>query len=158
MNISALIDALGRHYGMPLALKPGEAMAIEFEEGTVFLEHDAQDDGLHLYLVVAEAPWEDSLKSGIYAWALEANLFGRWTDGCQLGLDAARGELVLSSRADLRYADPVALVHRLDAMLRTAFRCRQALATRADFVPASGSGDTFGSQAGAQIAFVAARA
>ncbi len=143
---------------MPLALKPGEAMAIEFEEATVFLEHDAQDDGLHLYLVVAEAPWEESLKSGVYAWALEANLFGRWTDGCQLGLDGARGELVLSSRADLRYADPVALAHRLDAMLRTAFRCRQELATRADFVRASGFGDAVGSQAGAQMAFVAARA
>jgi hypothetical protein len=108
MDASSLVALFGQEAGVPLALGASRTAALSFKEGpTVQIEHDPSHDALHCYVVIGRFPAEPERGMAMARLLLQANAFGRDTEGAVLSIDA--DEIVLSCCLELAYADTTAL-------------------------------------------------
>lgn len=102
MDISPLVEELGRLCGSALDMPPGGAVALKFDgDVVVHLEHDAEDEYLHLYTVLGSEPADARASESIHRRLLVANLFGHHTGGAAIAIDPANGEILLTRRFEL---------------------------------------------------------
>jgi hypothetical protein len=121
MDVRSLISLFGQEAGVPLALGESGTVALAFEDGpTVQLEHDPGIDALHCYVVIGHAPSDIARSERFLRQLLQANVFGRETDGATLGLDEATGDIVLSRRLELAHADTAWLRITLESIVAVA--------------------------------------
>ncbi|MFC4297796.1 type III secretion system chaperone [Castellaniella hirudinis] len=137
MDVSSLISLFGQEAGVNLTLSEAGTASLAFESGSVLhLEHDPQADALHCYVVLGQAPADPMRRHDVFRRMLAANAFGRDTDGATLGLDEVTGELLLSRRLDLSYADTACLRAAVESMVAVAADWQGRL-NGADPTPAS---------------------
>ncbi|MGE8547233.1 type III secretion system chaperone [Alcaligenes sp. Marseille-Q7550] len=129
MDANSLISLFGQETGTPLAFSEAGTLALAFEAGpTVQLEHDSLIDAIHCYVVLGQAPADPDARQDVFRRMLAANVFGHDTDGATLGLDEVTGELILSRRLELSYADTARLRAMLESMVPLALDWQQRLA------------------------------
>lgn len=129
MDAHSLITLFGQEAGVPLALGESGTVALAFEGGpTVQLEHDPGADALHCYVVIGQAPADAARGAALCRQLLQANAFGRDTDGATLGLDEGTGEIILSRRLELARADAAWLRATVESMVAVAQAWQQRLA------------------------------
>lgn len=128
MDANSLITLFGQEAGTSLALGEAGTLALAFEGGpTLQIEHDPALDVLHCYAVLGAAPADPARGAALCRQMLEANAFGRDTGGATLGLDAATGEIILSRRLELAWADTAQLRAVVESMAAVAQDWRQRL-------------------------------
>lgn len=129
MDVQSLITQFGREASVPLVLGESGTVALAFEGGpTVQLEHDPGADALHCYVVIGRAPADTPSGAVVFRQLLQANAFGRDTDGATLGLDEAANEIILSRRLELARADTAWLRTTVASMVAVARAWQQRLA------------------------------
>src|SRR5471032_566764 len=88
--------------GVSFSMNPGGTLALNFDQGiNINLEHDSEEDVMHIYSVLGEEPVDDGSRLDLYSAMLEANLFGHETEGATLAIDSATREILLTRRFDL---------------------------------------------------------
>lgn len=153
MDVASLISFFGQESGIDrLALSEDGTLSLVFEAGpTLHLEHDPQEDVLHCYVVIGQAPTDPERRHEIFQRMLAANVFGCDTEGATLGLDEVTGDLVLSRRLELSRADTAWLRSTAEAMVAVSVDWQRRLDGPAQegesfggdaaFVPGGVSGD-----------------
>lgn len=140
MDVSSLISLFGQEAGTPLILSEAGTAALTFESGLVLnLEHDAQADALHCYVVLGQAPTDPARRHDVFHQLLAANAFGRDTDGATLSLDEITDELLLTRRLELSRADTAWLRTTIESMAAVAAHWQQHLNGAAQAVGAEPS-------------------
>ena len=118
MDASSLVALFGQEAGVPLTLGASNTAALSFEGGpTVQIEHDPSHDALHCYVVIGRFPPEPERGAALARLLLQANAFGRDTDGAVLSIDA--DEIILSCRLELAYADTTSLRTAVESLVVT---------------------------------------
>ena len=141
MDASSLIALFGQEAGVVLTLNEAGTASLAVESGpVVYLEHDAQADVLHCYVVLGQAPADPMRRHDVFRQMLAANAFGRDTEGATLGLDEITGELLLSRRLELSRADTAWLRTTVESMVAVAAEWQQRLSgAAADTTSAAGA-------------------
>lgn len=104
MDADALIRLFGQETGVPLVLGDNGTLALAFEAGpTVQVEHDADANVLHCYVVLGSFSTDPERRAALSLSMLQANAFCRGTGGATFGVD--NGEIVLSRCLELGRAD-----------------------------------------------------
>jgi hypothetical protein len=136
MVIEDLLKELGRRMGVPLELDRNRACRLVFDERwTIDIEAPAERPGTaFVYAVVGAVPVPAD--AAFYRGLLEANLFGRETEGATLCVDALRGEILLQRILAVGATDLAALVEALEALIRALAAWQERLATLAHAAPA----------------------
>lgn len=149
MRIGSLIEAFGIRCGTPLEMLPAGTLALSFHGcATINLEHDAQEDMLHVYSTVGQDPVDDVVRVAVYRMLLEANLFGHETLGGTLSLDTTTGELLLTRRVAVDHLDADALY----GVVRDMVHAAEQIANHAKLANArNGLCDTLGDRAAIRI-------
>jgi hypothetical protein len=128
MDVFSLISRYGHESGLALALGPAGTLDLTFDCGvTVILEHDAELNVLHGYVVLGMDGGESEQRAALYHKMLCANAFGHGTEGATLGLDESNGEFLLTARLDLTEATTDALRKMVDGMVATAPTWQEAV-------------------------------
>ena len=126
MDAGSLVALFGREAGVSLALGDSRTAALAFEgRPTVQFEHDPSIDCLHCYVVIGTFPSEPKRATALAHRMLQANAFGRDTDGATLGLDA--GEIIMSRRIELARADTSLLRSVVESLVVIAGRWQARL-------------------------------
>jgi hypothetical protein len=119
MDAHTLVSLFGQEAGVALALGESRTVALAFEGGpTVQIEHDLSLDALHCYVVIGPFPVELQRGAALSRLLLQANAFGRDTDGAILGVDA--DEIIVSRRLELGRADTAWLRTTVESLVGIA--------------------------------------
>ena len=119
MDAHTLVALFGQEAGVVLALGESRTVALAFEGGpTVQIEHDPSIDALHCYVVIGPFPVEPQRGATLSRLLLQANAFGRDTDGAILGIDA--DEVIVSRRLELARADTAWLRTTVESLVGIA--------------------------------------
>ena len=128
MDISNLIEMVGTRCGVSLSMPPGGTLSMTFEgDLAINLEHDIEQDVLHLYCVMGADPADDRSQLALYRQMLEANLFGHDTAGAALALDQGSGEVLLTRRVEIGALNGDLLHELLQSMARCATELKERL-------------------------------
>jgi hypothetical protein len=128
MDVTDIILVFAQRSGLDISLSPGGTLALNFEHGTTLnLEHDIEEDVLHLYSVVGDDPPDDATRLALYRDILEANLFGHDTEGGALSLDAAKREILLTRRLDVAETNGDTLYRAAQALARVTAEFKERI-------------------------------
>jgi hypothetical protein len=105
----------------------------------VDLEVDDAANCIQVYSVLGPVPPGEN--EALYRRLLEANLFGRETQGSALSIDPVQNELLLCERVEVADASPAQMVEQLESFAGVALHWREAVKSR-DLLAGEGMRDS----------------